>query len=177
LYGHWAIAMIAAVALSYNVLFCRLESTDLIDRFGDGWAAVALDQRRWWPTWRPHALATPAVIWVDFGCDVCSPVAAFLARFEPAALEIRDAREHPELLSRIRYERADGVRFNGVTAIGAALEHCNLGLAMCGWALRLPVLWRLWQLVGDAVGFGPRPARSAVPPSDNAGTLTLDSAF
>ena len=160
LYGEVIIVASAVVGLLYSRLFCQIEARDLEQRFGPAWSDLALAQRRWVPRWRPHPESEAAVVWVNLSCDVCAPIAKFLDRQDVRKLEIRPASEHPDMLLRLRYERADGVTFAGVSGVGACLEHVNLGWAMVGWTLRLPVLWRLWQLIGDAVGFGPRPARN-----------------
>jgi len=159
LYGEPLIALAIGSALLYSRLFNELESADLSNHFGPAWSDLALTQRRWIPSWRPNAKGEAAVVWINFGCDVCVPIASFLEARSPISLQIRDAADYPETLTRLRYERADGASFHGVAGVGACLEHLHLGWAMIGWTLRIPVLWRFWQLIGDAVGFGPRVAR------------------
>ena len=156
-YGSPVIALAAVSALLYSRIFCEIEARDLIERFGADWANLAMHQRRWLPSWKPHAAGEAATVWVNYSCGVCAPIASFLSRRRPFGLTIRDAAHHTDSLRRLRYERADGASFDGVAGVGACLEHLNLGWAMIGWLLRVPVLWRLWQLVGDAVGFEPRP--------------------
>jgi hypothetical protein len=57
----------------------------------------------------------------------------------------------------MRYDPADGNEaVDGVRAMGRALEHINLGWALCGAVLRLPGIWQLLQLFMDAAGLGPR---------------------
>jgi hypothetical protein len=57
----------------------------------------------------------------------------------------------------MRYDPADGSKsVDGVRAMGRALEHLNLGWALAGITLRLPVIWQLIQLLMDASGLGPR---------------------
>ncbi|MGI9605664.1 MAG: methyltransferase family protein [Acidimicrobiales bacterium] len=163
LYREPVVLAAAVSAVGYSRLFSALEQDELIDRFGDDWALLANGQRRWLPTWRPSAHAEPATIWIGFSCEVCDPIARFLAARRPVGLDIRDAASHPDVLFRARYERADGVELDGVRAVGAALEHLHLAWAFAGWLLRLPVAWRWWQLIGDAVGFGPRPSRPIAP--------------
>lgn len=158
LYGQWPIALAAVAALLLGQVFSLLEHDDLHERFGPSWSTVARDQKQWIPTWRPHPAAHRATVWVNQGCDTCNPIAAFLTEQRAVGLEIRWAHEHDEALTRIRYERADGTTLDGVLAVGASLEHLNLAWAFVGWLLRLPVAWRFWQLIGDGVGFGPRPA-------------------
>ena len=143
-------------AMLYSNMFCWMEETDLGSRFGSPWSDLAKSQRRWWPSWRPSELSESAIIWIDLGCEVCSPVAEFFQGRSPIQLQIADAREHPKKLTRVRYERDDGASFSGVAAVGAALEHLSFGWAMIGWLFRLPGAQWFWVLVGDAVGFGPR---------------------
>lgn len=62
----------------------------------------------------------------------------------------------------MRYDPQDASdTTDGVRAMGRALEHLNLGWAICGTALRLPGVWQLVQLLMDASGLGPRGVRAA----------------
>ena len=160
-FGQIEIGAGALVTLLYSRLFSELEQGDLADRFGPAWSNMALPQNRWTPTWEPSVHGAHATVWVNAGCEVCSPVGDFLAARSPVNLTVANAIEHPDSLIRLRYERDDGTVLHGVQALGACLEHLNFGWAMLGWLLRVPVLWRVWQTIGDAVGFGPRPAASA----------------
>lgn len=152
------VVLIAAlVSSAYARLFCRMEEAELARRFGAEWLNHQARIRRRLPSWRPSETGEAAVVWIDLGCHSCRPVADFLVGRHPTGLTVRDAADHPQPLSRARYERGDGTAFDGAAAIGAALEHLHLGWAMVGWLLRVPVLRHVWQLIGDAVGFGPRP--------------------
>lgn len=163
LYQSPAVLAAAASAVFYARLFSLAEGRDLTERFGSEWSDLTLAQRHWIPTLRPSGAAEPATVWIDSSCDVCSPIARFLQHRAPVGLDIRPAAEHTETLTRLRYERADGVVLRGVAGVGATLEHLHLGWAVLGWLLRAPVLWRAWQTIGDAVGFGPRPAPRSAP--------------
>ncbi len=61
--------------------------------------------------------------------------------------------------------------------MGRAMEHLHLGWAMCGAALRLPVVWGLLQLFLDASGLGPREiaveSKSAATNASGSGLCTL----
>ena len=76
----------------------------------------------------------------------------------PVGLEILDAEMLPAgSIRRMRYEAGDGsYAVEGVRAMGRALEHIDLGWALCGAALRLPGVWWVVQMVMDASGLGPR---------------------
>ena len=158
IYWQWPIALGAVGAILYSALFSQLEEEDLSERFGPAWSRVVAGQSRWLPSWNPHPETDHAVVWINEGCASCSPLAEFLQGRRPTQLDFGWAHEHPEPLIRVRYERADGSTFDGVAAVGACLEHLNLGYAAIGWLLRAPVLWRAWQMIGDAVGFGPTEA-------------------
>jgi hypothetical protein len=57
----------------------------------------------------------------------------------------------------MRYIPGDGSQsVEGVRAMGRALEHLNLGWAIAGIALRLPLFWQFVQLMMDTSGLGPR---------------------
>ncbi len=152
------VILIAALVSSlYARLFSGLEQAELERRFGADWSRLQAGVRRRLPSWRPAQTGRVAVVWIDLGCEVCRPVAEFLTSRQPTELAIRDAADHPLPLTRARYERIDGTAFDGVAAVGAALEHLHLGWAMVGWFLRFPVLRSFGQLIADAVGFGARP--------------------
>ncbi len=155
LYGRVEIGAAAISSILYARIFCELEERDLRERFGVPWTRLVANQGRWIPSMRPSPHGSEATIWIDAGCETCSPLGDFLAARAPVNLHIENAIQYREGLSRTRYEREDGQVFNGMQAVGAALEHLHLGWALIGWLLRAPVLWRLWQLAGDASGFGP----------------------
>jgi hypothetical protein len=57
----------------------------------------------------------------------------------------------------MRYDPKDGSgTVDGIRAMGRALEHLDLGWALCGTEVRLPCAWQLVQLFMDAAGLGPR---------------------
>ncbi len=170
-----AVVLAALSAVGYSRLFSQSEFVDLSERFGGAWSELANQQRRWVPSFRPSEKGAQAVVWIDAGCEVCSPVARFLLKRSPVGLDVRDAAEHPEALTRMRYERDDRAQFSGVQAFGASLEHLHLGWAFVGWLLRAPVLSRVWQLIGDDVGFGPRPVSSRSDADAWSSATSLDS--
>ncbi len=89
---------------------------------------------------------------------MCSEVGRWFARRGALHLVVVVAETHPSgALRRITYEPADGSRAaTGVEAIARALEHIHLGWALIGFALRLPILCPLAQLLVDASGGEPR---------------------
>jgi len=157
IYQAWQLVVAALVALAWSARFSQTERTHLADRWGHQWTDLAFGVRRWIPRWRPDPAGESAVLWADFGCDVCTSSTRVFLNREAANLELCDARTHPEALTRIRYERADGVVFDGIAAYGAALEHVNLAAAMLGWFIRFPGVTAVVQLFADASGLGPRP--------------------
>lgn len=158
IYGELVIGAAAASALAYSRIFCSIESADLTTRFGGTWRDLGMARRRWIPHFRPSPQGAKATVWVNLGCEVCAPIAEFLMVRSPTGLVVEDASDHAEPLRRIRYENEDGLTLSGAGAVGAAMEHLHFGWAMLGWLLRLPVASYWWQLIGDAVGFGPRQA-------------------
>jgi len=171
LYRSPGLGLAAASTVAWSTWFCRTEAPVLSERWGDAWQPMALEQRRWIPSWRPHRGSERAILWVDLDCDVCANSTLPIIGEHAIGLEIRHAAQHVEVLERLRYERADGVSCDGVAAYGAALEHVNLALAVAGWLLRLPILSHGAQIVADAFGMGPRPARSFVAETPKVPTL------
>jgi protein-S-isoprenylcysteine O-methyltransferase Ste14 len=132
------------------------EEEDLRQRFGDSWLAYRRAVRAWMPRLRPWHRADhpPARLFVAESCGMCDEVGRWFARRGARHLAIAAAETHPsQALRRITYEPADGSRAaSGVEAVARALEHIHLGWAMVGFALRLPVIRPLTQLLADASG-------------------------
>ncbi|PWU52424.1 hypothetical protein DLJ46_03020 [Micromonospora globispora] len=133
------------------------EKYDLDTRYGEASRAYRQQVRDWWPRWRPYPSRSPAVLWLDDDCGPCAATWRFLARRHPVGLRIRPAGEHPRVLWRARYTGDGGHEERGVAAVARALEHLHLGWAVVGWALRLPGVTWLAQLVTDAMIAPPHP--------------------
>jgi protein-S-isoprenylcysteine O-methyltransferase Ste14 len=135
------------------------EDADLVARFGTPWKTYRHNVRRWIPRWRPWAGegAAPAQLFVSERCDMCRQVGRWFVARDARHLAVVAAETHPRRLTRITYEPGDGTpAATGVLAIARALEHVHLAWAMVGFALRLPVVHQLAQLLVDASGGEPR---------------------
>jgi protein-S-isoprenylcysteine O-methyltransferase Ste14 len=136
------------------------EDEDLRGRFGGAWMEYRGEVRRWLPRWRPWYApdASPARLFVSAQCDMCRQVGEWFGARGLRGLSIVPAEAHPSgALTRITYESADGTQtMAGIGALGRALEHLHFGWAMVGFALRLPMVSPLIQLVVDASGGEPR---------------------
>lgn len=147
----------AGVAVAYGAgLAAWHEGEQLTGRYGGAWAAYRSGVRAWLPRPRPSPTMTPAVVHVSATCGQCAPVGGWILRRAPVALDVRPAEEHPEGLRRMTYERADGLRAEGVAALAHAASHLHLGWALAGWMLLLPGVGWFAQLCADAFGAGPR---------------------
>lgn len=151
-----------SVTLAVGTAFCVAFSVVLAERheratLTDRWPAYGTYRRHvraWWPRWRPY-VPTPATLWVSDTCPLCAATGAMVETLEPTGLVRRAAEGAPEPLRRMRWD--DGTSTSsGVAAFARALEHSTLPLAWLGWWMRLPGVDRVLQLVGDAVGLGPR---------------------
>jgi protein-S-isoprenylcysteine O-methyltransferase Ste14 len=142
------------------------EDADLRERFGGAWTAYRASVRKWIPRLRPwYRTGQPvATLYVSEECGMCREVAAWYRSRGARGLAIVPAEDHPRGgLRRITYEAADGsYAASGTDAIARALEHVHLGWAMAGFAIRLPIVSPLIQLIADASGAGPRPVRDRV---------------
>ena len=153
------IAAAAVVAHLYSAGLAGWdEDDDLRRRFGGRWTAYTRHVPRWIPRLRPWYPPSqpPARLFVAETCGMCSEVGRWFARRSAHGLAIVAAESHPLALRRVTYESADGCTASGVAAIGRALEHVCLMWAFAGFALRLPIVNALVQLVADASGAEPR---------------------
>lgn len=151
----------ALVAFTYGAGFASWhEGGQLRAAFGADWDTYRAGVRAWWPRWRPWEGRARGALYVAMDCGMCRGLGSWVAARGPTALTMRPAADHPEVLYRLTYENEEGVRWSGVAALARAMDHLNLGWAMAGWALSLPVLRHFAQLCGDAFGAGPRPSRS-----------------
>ncbi|GAA1835131.1 hypothetical protein GCM10009682_61670 [Luedemannella flava] len=154
--GSWTLLGAAGSAALFSAFIAGPhEHDDLTRRHGAAWAGYRAHVRTWWPRWRPY-VGAPARLHLSVTCDVCDATAVAVAGLRPVGLAIRPAEAHARRLRRARYEGPDGYHADGVAAVARGLEHVHLGWAAVGWALRLPVLDRVFALIADGVGAGPR---------------------
>ena len=134
------------------------EGEDMQRRFGEAWRTYRAAVRNWMPRWRPCHAGEPARLYVAASCGPCSELWRWIEAGRPVGLQILPAESLPYgSIWRMRYVQGDGTAsVEGVRAMGRALEHLNLGWAIAGIALRLPLVWQFVQVVMDASGFGPR---------------------
>jgi len=136
------------------------EDEDLRRRFGEDWIAYRSTVRNWVPHVRPPHVTgrPPARLFVSESCGMCRQVGEWFAQRGARQLIIVAAETHPSgSLTLITYDPGDGTReASGVAAVARALEHVHLGWAFLGFALRLPVMCQLAQLLVDASGGEPR---------------------
>lgn len=152
----WSLAGAAAAGVAFNVTIAAPhEHEALTRRFGPAYLAYRRAVRTWRPRWRPY-VPVPATLWLARDCDLCQQLAEVVLTLGPVALDRADAEDHPNALVRARYEAADGTGDDGLAAVARSLEHVNLAAAAVGWAVRIPGLRTVLQLVADGVGAGPR---------------------
>jgi hypothetical protein len=135
----------------------------LLARYDAGWTAYRAHVRAWLPRVRPYAGPPHADVYVAATCDRCAGVGLWIGRRRPVSLRIRPAESHPAGLRRMTYERADGLRAQGVAAFAHAAQHLHLGWAVLGWFLLLPGVGWFAQLCADAFGAGPALPREGRP--------------
>lgn len=168
------------------------EGEDLRRRFGDEWLAYARNVRPWLPRFRPWQRPEdrPAQLFVAAGCGMCSEVGGWFARHGVRGLAIVPAETHESrAFTRITFapamsgREATGREARGIEAVARALEHLHLGWAFTGWALRLPGIGWVAQLLTDASGGEPRriekshvPHPSAIPSLDPAVSPRVEDA-
>jgi hypothetical protein len=155
------VAAAGALAHLYSVGIAGWdEDEDLRRRFGDAWVTYRRGVRSWIPRWRPWypADAAPAKLFVAASCGMCSQVGAWFHQHAARHIVIVAAESHPSrALTRIRYEPADGSEpASGVAALARALEHVHFGWAMLAFAIGLPGVSTIVQIVVDASGGAPR---------------------
>ena len=146
------------------------EGEDMQRRFGAVWLTYRRAVRNWMLRWRPYHAGDPARLYLAASCGPCSELWRWIETRRPVGLDILPAESLPHgSIQRMRYEPGDGTAsVEGVRAMGRALEHLNLGWAVAGIALRLPLVWQFVQVMMDASGLGPRiPAAMSCPVSES----------
>jgi protein-S-isoprenylcysteine O-methyltransferase Ste14 len=139
------------------------EGEDLSRRFGRPWRAYRASVRSWIPRWRPYHTGPAARLFLSASCGPCSELWSWIRSRSPVGMEIVAAETLASgSIRRMRYDPGGSAgTVDGVRALGRALEHINLAWAVAGIALRLPLVWRVVQLVMDASGLGPRGVQGA----------------
>jgi protein-S-isoprenylcysteine O-methyltransferase Ste14 len=142
----------AGMAVIYALGIVRWHhAIDLEPRFGAAWRTYRSYVGNWLPRWRPW-IDTPSAVYFAGYCEICRDTQHWLERLGPIGIEIRDAREHPQTLTRVTYRYPDGSEVQGIYAIAACLNHVNLAYAFLGWFMRLPVVRQLLQILIDGTG-------------------------
>ncbi len=166
---YWPLAVGALTALTFSISVAEPHEQSVLGRrWAIDWRRYVGEHRNWVPTWKPVFTGEGrAVVYIDGGCEVCRGVGEWLVQQSPLELQVADARYAPgPLMDRLSYRWVDAegrITFEatGVAAFAAAVEHINLGWAMLGWGLRLPVIGWLGQAITDVVVVAPH---LAVPP-------------
>jgi len=156
---NWWLILVPAVSVVYSAGIAEWdEAGDLSQRFGADWRKYREKVRNWIPRWRPYHAGASARLFVAATCGPCSELRLWIEARRPVGLEIVDAETLPQgSIRRMRYDPGDNTgEIEGVRAFGRVLEHLNLGWAIAGIALRLPLVWQFVQLVMDSSGLGPR---------------------
>lgn len=158
--GSWMLVAAAGSAglLSFAV-FDWHERETLARRWAD-YRAWRSSVRPWVPSWRPHGLPGSELD-VDAECAICRATGRLLTAPGLAVSAIPAAENG---LRRLRY-RNEHVGAEGIAAVGRALEHRNLALAVLGWGIRLPGVDLALQSLADATGLGPVGMRCSDPAS------------
>lgn len=157
LWDPWLLAS-AAIAWAYGAgLATWHEGIDLESRFGDQWVTYREKTRNWIPRWRPYIEGESQLL-VAFSCSTCSSVGRWFVTRAPLGLRVLPAESSEDRgIRRITYVPASGSPSSGVAAVFQALGHINLGWAVVGWVLNLPVLRQVSQLIADVFGPSPHP--------------------
>lgn len=135
------------------------ENAQLAERFV-AWRDYGKTMHFWRPRWRPSPLIPEAKLYYDNACGACQDVMKFFSKRSSIRLKLIPAHLHPtRVLMRLTYEASDGVKAEGVAALGAAFNHLNLAWAYLGWILQFPFIRPAAQIVADALGPEPHAAR------------------
>lgn len=157
LHNIW-LALAACTSILYSAGLAEWdESEDLRTRF-PAWSTYRASVHAWRIRWRPYHVGPPARLYIASTCSPCSELRTWIEARHPPGLTFIDAETLPSgSIRRLRYDPADGTStVEGIRAFARALEHLNFGWALCGTALRLPIVWQATQLLMDASGLGPR---------------------
>lgn len=139
------------VTIIFYLGFTRIIEKEIHQgKFGENWDVYRANVRDWWPRlfpWRNYR----AALYVDLtGCGSCERVGVFLKKMNPRGLDILDAKTWPgESITRMTYLDHDGFEENGIRALGRALEHYNVLLALPGFFIRLPGISHILQGAAD----------------------------
>lgn len=166
--GNVWVACAGVIAHVYSVGLAGWdEEEDLRARFGADWPLYRQRVRKWIPRWRPwYGEGAIATLYVSAECGMCRQVAAWFEARQVRGLSIVPAEACPVPLMRITYQSTDGTySASGIAAIARALEHIHLGWAVAGFAMRIPLVSNLIQLIADASGGGPRRIGARAPTS------------
>ncbi len=129
------------------------EKIAMNQRYGRQWKQYQKSVPAWYFKWHPTTV-TPAKIYFNKNCVICSSLGRWIARRKPYHLELLDASRHDLVLGSLQYENAEGVTYSSIKALASSFEHINLAWASLGWLMRLPVVSPILQIIVDTMGIG-----------------------
>ena len=129
------------------------EKVSMLSRFGDDWKQYKQTVPAWYFKWRPTTI-TPAKIYFNQDCAICSSLRRWLIQRKPINLTFLDANQHSQTLESLEYENKEGTQYSSVKALASCLEHINLAWASLGWLMRLPIINYILQVIADTMGIG-----------------------
>jgi len=129
------------------------EKVSMAHRFGDEWKRYKRMVPAWYFKWRPTSI-TPAKIYFNKDCSICSFLRSWMENRNPLYLEFMDANQHDIVLENLRYENEEGTKYSSVKALASCLEHINLAWASLAWLMRLPIISHVLQIIVDTMGIG-----------------------
>ncbi len=157
--GSWVPVVVAVMSVVYSLGIANWsEGEDMQRRFGAEWGSYRKGRRPYMVRLTPVSYPE-GQLYISQTCGICGQLRLWLKKQNPEALEMRDAEEHHEILSRIRYERGDVVE-DGVRAVAEAFQHLDVRFAYIGWVMKMPMMDRVLQAALDASGAEARACRS-----------------
>ncbi len=160
--GSWALLAATLSSVAFSSALADPHERRVLGTRWPGWTAYRARVRPWVPHGTPY-VALPATVFFARSCGQCSDIERLVRTLPLTGLRLAAAETAPVRLTRARWV-GQGHHDSGVAAVARVLEHAGLGWAWCGWALRLPVVVTLVQVVVDAMGGGPRTLPVATPP-------------
>ena len=153
LLGFRLMALIVMASIVFYAGFTSWsENRHLSLRFGKDWETYKKQVFYFIPRRRAFR-AQSAEIYIDYNnCQACAKFNRVIQFLNPRQILVRPAEDYRfGPINRVTYRDKDGFQAVGAKAFSRALEHVNILWAFLGFALRIPLLSHILQILLDAV--------------------------